>query len=534
MNKKLLIIVGAVVALIVVVLIAIPFLVDANQFKPRVEAEAKAALGRDVSVGNLELSLLRGSVVIKDFSIADDPAFSKERFVQAKAVRVGVEMMPLIMSREVKVTSLTLEEPQITLRKNAAGKWNFDSLGASAAQKPGAAGGKSQPITVQQLEVENGSITLAQGKRQSTWQNVNANVKNFSSTSRFPFDVTASSPGGGSLEVSGEAGPLNPGDMTQTPLTASVKIQGLDLAASGFAPPDSGMAGKLDYEGKATSDGKTLQSEGRATASNFRLVKGGTPARQPATLDYATTLDLLQKKGQLSRGDITIGQSKAKLSGTLDTKGETMAVNGRLKGDGMSLDSIEGLLPAFGVVLPQGSKLQGGTVSTDLSLQGPLDKLVIAGPINVVNTKVSNFNLKSRASGVSALAGLPSGSDLLIQALNSKLRVAPEGIRADGISVTVPNLGTVTGDGVISASNALNFKMRAKLLNGGGLIGGMSAISSLGQSKGEIPFLIQGTTSNPVFLPDVAGAIGNTAKAPVETVKGVGGIFGGMFGGKKK
>jgi AsmA protein len=200
----------------------------------------------------------------------------------------------------------------------------------------------------------------------------------------------------------------------------------------------------------------------------------------------------------------------------------------------MPLNSIEGLLPAFGVVLPQGSQLQGGVVSTDLNIQGPLDKLVTTGPIDVANTKIAGFNLKSRASGISALADIPSGSDLLIQALNSKMRVAPEGIRADGIQLVLPNLGTISGDGVIGTNNSLNFKMRAKLANGGGLAGGLSALSTFGQSKGEIPFLIQGTTQAPIFLPDVAGAFTGTARAPVQGVQGMGGLLGGIFGKKKK
>jgi AsmA protein len=263
-------------------------------------------------------------------------------------------------------------------------------------------------------------------------------------------------------------------------------------------------------------------------------VKSGTPARQPAVLDYASDLDLVQKRGQLTRGDITIGQSKAKLNGTFDIRGDSPTINARLKGDNMPIDSIAGLLPAFGVILPQGSQVQGGTVTTDLLLQGPVDRLVTTGPINVNNTKVTSFNLKQRASAISSLAGLPSASDLIIQALNSKVRVAPEGIRADGINLVVPTLGTVTGDGTIGTNNALNFKMRAKLAGGGGLAGGLSALSTLGQSKGEIPFLIQGTTSNPVFLPDITGAVAGTAKAPVQTIQDAGGIFGGLFGKKKK
>jgi AsmA protein len=277
-----------------------------------------------------------------------------------------------------------------------------------------------------------------------------------------------------------------------------------------------------------------LHSEGKAVAKNLKVVKGGAPAREPLTVDYASDLDLLQKKGVLTRGDIGLGQNgQAKLTGNFDTRGDAISINARLKGTNMPLDSIAGLLPAFGVILPQGSQLQGGAVSTDLALQGPLDKLVTSGPIDVANTKLGGFNLKSRASGISALAGIPSGSDLLIQALNSKVRVAPDGIRADGIQLVLPSVGTVNGDGIIGANNSLNFKMRAKLANGGGLIGGMSALSTLGQSRGEIPFLIQGTTQSPIFLPDLAGAMGSTIKAPVQGVEGIGGMFGGLFGKKK-
>jgi len=91
-------------------------------------------------------------------------------------------------------------------------------------------------------------------------------------------------------------------------------------------------------------------------------------------------------------------------------------------------------------------------------------------------------------------------------------------------------MGTVTGAGTISPSNALNFKMNAKLASGGGVAGGLSQITSMGRSQGNVPFLIQGTTSAPVFLPDVAGAMTNTVTGPAQ---GVGGVLGGLFGKKK-
>ena len=131
MNRNLKI-VAIVVVVIIVIVIAIPFFIDANSFRPKIETELTTALGRPVKVGNLSLSLFTGSVAADDISIADDPAFSKAPFVQAKSLKVGVELIPLIFSKTLNVTHLTLNEPQISLVKSQNGdKWNFSSLGGN-------------------------------------------------------------------------------------------------------------------------------------------------------------------------------------------------------------------------------------------------------------------------------------------------------------------------------------------------------------------------------------------------------------------
>src|SRR5579872_6166002 len=79
-------IVGIVVVLLVVALIALPFLVDVNAFRSTIEADLTTALGRQVKIGNLKLSIFSGSLSADDLSIADDPAFNKNAFIQAKGL----------------------------------------------------------------------------------------------------------------------------------------------------------------------------------------------------------------------------------------------------------------------------------------------------------------------------------------------------------------------------------------------------------------------------------------------------------------
>src|SRR3954469_10034250 len=142
--KRILKIVGIIVALLIVLVIAIPFFIDANTFKPKLESELTDALGRQVKVGNITLSLLSGGVAADNISIADDPQFSNSPFVQAKSLKVGVEVMPLIFSKTLNIRNLTLDQPQISLVKSENGdKWNFSLLGGKNPSAPAPSSGNT-------------------------------------------------------------------------------------------------------------------------------------------------------------------------------------------------------------------------------------------------------------------------------------------------------------------------------------------------------------------------------------------------------
>jgi len=565
------------VGVLVVLLIVIPFLIPVNQFRPTIEEKASAALGRKVQVGDLSLSLFGGALSAKDLSIGDDPKFSPSPFLTAKSLSVGVEVMPLIFSKQLNVTGITIDEPQVTLLKNPAGDWNYstigNSTGGSATVKPDAkqapanapSGSSSTPdISVKKMELKNGKIILGNTKSQerTTYDHVNVTASDFSLNSKFPVTVTADLPGGGNLKLDGNVGPVDKADTTLTPLDAKLKVSGLNLATTGVLDPSLGLGGIVDMDTTLANQGGFAQTNGTVKLSKALLVQGGSPASVPLNVDYSTKYDLRKNSGVLNPSTVNIGSATAKLNGTYASRGEATVVDVKLAGEGMSAKDLEAFLPAIGVNLPKGASLTAGTLSTNLNIKGPTNKLVTDGTIGLYNAKLSGFDLGSKMSAVSALTGLKTGKDLDIEKLTTNVHMAPNGLKAENFLAVVPSVGNLAGGGTLDSKNNLDFKMAATLTGGAiGAIGGAGAgvggvLGALGGSKGggckggtTIPFIIQGTASDPKFVPDVGGvaagmlksqlgcaggSLANVGKPGGQTPADAVNALGGLFGKKKK
>jgi AsmA protein len=546
--KRLLVISGILVGVLLLVVVLVPLFINVDSFRPDLEKKMSAALNRTVTIGKLDASIFSGGASASEITIADDPAFSKGAFLHASSVKVGVQLMPLIFSRQLKVTGITVEKPEITLLENAAGKWNYSTIGGTAQKTAPEPSGKSAPdISVDKFEIANGTVKVGHSSGHSVgkevvYQNVNLVAHNISATTAMPFTLSVSMPAGGSLNLEGTAGPINAADSSKSPLDAKLTLKHVDLGATGFVDANSGVGGILDFDGSVKSDGRTMQSAGKATVANLRAVKGGQPAKQPVVLDYKSGYALESETGNVN-ANLHIGSSVTNTTGTLSTKGEDTTANLKIQGKNMAVNDVEGLLPAFGVVMPSGASLQGGTIDMNLAAEGPLDKLIITGPLSVNGTHLSGYNLGSKLGSLAAFTGNKGTTDTLIQTLSSTLRVAPEGIKADSIVLNVPSLGNLTGNGTIASDNSLDFKMLLKLSSGpNNMLGSLTGIAG---SNG-IPFTIQGKTSSPEFRPDLNNAVkGNLQNGLMQALQGKTGAqgqqqkpnlkdaLGGLLGKKK-
>ena len=561
--KRILKIGAIVLAILIVILIALPFLINVNSFRPKIEASASDALGRKVAVGNLSLSILTGSVTADNISIAEDPAFGTQPFVTAKSLKVGVEIMPLITSKQLNVTEITLEQPQITLLKNAENKWNFSSLGGSATKASSApsnsAPSSSAPSTsapsssgssgtgnlsVGKLSVTDGKLIVGKANSNAkphVYDKVDITVSNFSPTSQFPFRLTANLPAGGNADISGQAGPINATDAAKTPFEAKVKVNDMDIVASGFIDPASGIAGLANFDGTLTSNGTMAKAVGTFTGNKLQFSPKGSPAQRTVVIKHTVDVDLDHNSGTITQGDVEIGKALAHLTGTFKTEGETQVVNMKLDAPNMPVEELEAMLPALGVVLPSGSQLKGGTLSADLGITGPVDKLVITGPVKLSNSKLAGFDLGQKLGALSTFAGkAASNPDTTIENFSTNARVSPEGTQANNLNLNVPAIGVITGAGTVSPAGALAFKMLAQLH--GGVAGGLGEAISGGKG---IPFSIAGTTSKPEFVPDIKGLAGGLAGGALQGAIGSGKLggtkandavnaLGGLLGKKKK
>jgi AsmA protein len=575
MKKKPLMIIGGLVVVLFLIVLALPLFINANQFKPTMETQLAAALGRQVGIGDISLSIFSGGVTVSDVSIADDPAFSKSPFLTTKSLSVGVELLPLIFSKKLEVRSLTVKDPEVNLIHAANGAWNYSSLGgnagtaksatkspASTSDGPPAAGA----LSVEKLSIENGKIIVSaagSSAKPSIYQNVDLEASDLSYTSQFPFKLTATGPGNSALKLEGKAGPMNSADASLTPLSATVEVQHLDLANTGFLDASSGIGGMLDFKGDLSSDGSQLNSKGTVKAAKLKISAAGAPSSVPLTVDYATTYALKSQSGNLNQGDIHIGNALARLNGGYNTASETTKVDMRLNAQAMPVTDLEGFLPAVGVVVPSGSKLQGGSLTANLTVSGPVDKLVVSGPINLSNAKLAGFSLKSKLGALGSIPGLGGGSggggggsDTDIQTLSATVRNDPSGTKIDNLDLVMPSLGTVTGNGTVSAAGQLNFKMVANLsgaagaLTGaagaagagggklGGAIGAFTGGGGGGGSSHGIPFIVQGTTSSPQVIPDAKSMAVGAATSAIPggqggTTSAATSALGGLLGKKK-
>jgi AsmA protein len=542
-------IVGGVIVAILILLFVVPLFINADTFRPTAEDQISSALGRKVTLGHLSFSLWSGSLVAKDVSVADDPAYSTAPLFQAKSLHIGVSTTALLFHHQVRIGKLRADSPQIQLIQKSDGQWNFSSLGQKGGNSASGQKGGAPDVSIGQLQISNGKIAMSSPPVTSkpfVYTNVDLTVHHVSYTTPMEFEMTANLPGDGSLKLNGTAGPVAQPNAVNTPLRATLEVKHFDPVATGAVTPAEGVSMVANVHAQIVSDGKMMKATGKITAKDLKLSPHGSPAPHPVDVDFAMASDLGARTGQVSDIAIHTGSVAAHVTGTYQMTDQAVALDLRLSAPRLPVDGVEELLPAVGVKLPSGSSLRGGTLTANLAITGPASAVRIAGPVEIENIQLAGFDVGSRIKGLASLGkgGLGgSGGGTAIRTLRTDVVSTAQATQLENIFGDVPSLGTATGSGTVLASGALDFKMVAKLNTSGGVGKTLdSAVASLGGMAGKVlhtaasdgvPLTITGTTSDPVIRADVGAMLkskGSVADKNTDTKKKAAGLLKGLLG----
>jgi hypothetical protein len=131
--------------LVVLGLLLVPPFINVNRYRKRVADSISQALGREVSVSGIELTMLpRPGLVLSNFVVADDPSYGAEPMLRAPTVTAYIRLTSLWRGR-LEIGRLNLDSPSLNLVRRSDGHWNLEELLERTTQASSAPTTKTRP-----------------------------------------------------------------------------------------------------------------------------------------------------------------------------------------------------------------------------------------------------------------------------------------------------------------------------------------------------------------------------------------------------
>ncbi len=358
--KKIIIVLCVLLAVLLVTAVALPFLVDLNRFKEPIVDQIEGAIHREVSLGDIRLTILSGlGAEIEGLTVNESKSFAQDKFVELSSLKVRLALLPLL-SRQIEVKRLDLERPRIHLGRSEDGAWSFNDIvgpsepeEAAEVEKPTEAGGPGAlaGLLVSKLRIRDGSVTLddrtaGSGKGATlTVDRIDLDVSGLALDSPVKIDLAARLPGGDgqNIEISGTVGPI--------PESLDPAKVGMDLRLS---------LSSLDPSALADALAPSLSLEG---------LKVGTDLHLQGELGSLVKMD----------GSIGLGPLDVKVSGNVRDPLESPVLEARVTAPKVPLEELASL-PLLREKLPEPLSL-GGEGSLDLRASGSLQAIRIEGGV---------------------------------------------------------------------------------------------------------------------------------------------------------
>ncbi len=390
---------------VVIVLIAVGvgiLMGKVDNWRPRIQAELQEKLSRPVSIDRLSLKLLPPQIQLQGFSIAEAPSFPQDRpFAKADKVFLSLSILSLLSSGP-EVKNLRLEKPQIELIRNAAGVWNFSSLGKGGGNK---SSDGTQQFKLDFLKITDGQVGYTDQlnkQARNVYDHIDLTVTDFRPGEQFGLNLGVHFPGAGRelLEFAGKAGPVGVAtENAMPPINGHLSIQQVSMAginqflSAGTIPADTNAVASGEADINSLAD--VIGCKGTLRLDN--TVLNGSKMDYPITSTYNIEDDLKQKKLIVRSGILQLGPTNFFASGDVSTASTPTRLNVRVKTDRSSITELAKLAGGLGFGFDPAYNV-AGKVTADVTVNGTVADPRLNGSIRAQNLSASGGEIKQAVS----------------------------------------------------------------------------------------------------------------------------------------
>ena len=322
--------VGGLALLLVLAALILPSLINLDRYRTALASRAGRALGRDVTLGDLRFSLWGGlGAEARDIKIAQVHGFGTEPFLAADALRVHVQLLPLLQG-QIRVTSAVLERPRILVSRRRDGPWSVDDLfhppvepSAPRRQAEAPRPGKAAPLgalLLSEVSIRNGEVTLLDESRSPiirlALSDLDLTVRQGQSPDALSIRSQGrlSSPGSGRVEAAGSLS-LGGGDGPSLDLTLTIH----DAEAAPLLQPFLEKESALRITGPLTGEVRVTGGLARTSFVGAADLQGAAIQLGQSFQKSAGEEATLRFEGQREGGGVNLPKLSLTLKGTTAT-----------------------------------------------------------------------------------------------------------------------------------------------------------------------------------------------------------------------
>jgi len=536
--RKLFITFVVLLVLAVAAVALLPYLLDANSYRGRIQTELERRLHRPVTLGAMELKVLPLAFRVEKVAIAEDPAFGPRKdFAEADELYVTAALWPLLHG-DLEIHSLELNRPRVELVRSADGVWNYASLGRDPARGPAPS---ASSFSLAELQITDGQLAitdLQKGSPRAVYDHIDLTLSDYAPGKAFNIDAATHLAGVGkqTIRLEGRGGPLADQGVLATPFDGTLELEevalgGLQqlLGVQALAGSEGTLTGKAAIQNSA---GK-LVSKGELKLEKPRI--RGVETGFPIALDYEFNQDAATQVIHLESAKLTLGQTPITVKGTIQAQPTPALLDLAVNTPRVSIEEAARLAAAFGVAFNPSAKI-AGNLQAQLNIRGAAsrptydgsiaaDSLVITGKDlpRPVEIKAVNLTLTPAAIRSSEFSATTAGTTVTAQfaladyagpapMLDATVRTANAGVnellsvaKAYGVSATEG----ATGSGAASLDVRVTGPLKGALnySGSGALSNALLNLSSLKQPlrvrRANLRF-----SQNSVAVENLDGALG--------------------------